>query len=36
MQALVTRHRIDFLPLDTQIRDTALYLASLAGGEEVT
>ena len=36
MQALVMRYRIDILPLVTQIRDTALYLASLAGTKEVT
>ena len=35
MQALAKRYRLDMLPLETQIRDTALYLASLAGREEV-
>lgn len=34
MQALAARHRIDLLPLETQIRDTAWYLASLAAPEE--
>ena len=35
MQALMTRYRFDILPLETQIRDTAMYLASLAGTEEI-
>jgi nucleoside-diphosphate-sugar epimerase len=36
MRSLLLRHRIDLLPLDAQIRDTALYLASLAGTKEIT
>jgi UDP-glucuronate decarboxylase len=35
MQALAARFRLDIRPLETQIRDTALYLASLASTEEV-
>jgi UDP-glucuronate decarboxylase len=34
VRALAGRHRIDLLPLEAQIRDTAGYLASLAGTEE--
>jgi UDP-glucuronate decarboxylase len=35
MRALARRHRIDLLPLETQIRDTAMYLASLAATKEL-
>ena len=36
MQALATRYHMDILPLETQIRDTAVYLASQADAQEVT
>jgi nucleoside-diphosphate-sugar epimerase len=35
VRALARRHRIDLLPLETQIRDTAMYLASLAATKEL-
>jgi UDP-glucuronate decarboxylase len=35
VRALARRQRIDLLPLETQIRDTAMYLASLAATKEL-